>query len=251
MTVNYQHSDDIWKLDGARVVLACLFATHKPQSILDVGCGPGTWLAAALEMGITDLIGLEGVDITSEMRFVPDQYIRLQDLTTDWNVARRFDIALCLEVAEHLDACHSDELITKLTAHANTVVFAAAIPGQPGYHHVNCQWPAYWQARFNACGFACYDTFRWQIWQDTRIEPWYRQNLFIATAEPSKASHEERIRPVIHPDMLRYLTPPPDPTPGIKNGDMQTGWYFHTLVQAMAAKTRRRVSRIVRSINLR
>ena len=202
MKVDYDHSLHPWKLDSSRSVLPIVFEDKSPQSLLDVGCGPGTWLKAALEFGVGDVLGIDGVSIPDHQLFVPKGLIRQQDLTLAWNLGRVFDLALCLEVAEHLDAEWASMLIKNLTAHANMIVFSAACPGQPGYHHVNCQWPTYWQELFNREGYTCSDALRWQIWNDVRVEAWYRQNIFVAYRQPEVAGKEKRMVSVIHPEML-------------------------------------------------
>ena len=53
-------------LAGRRAVLPMLLRTTTPSSLLDVGCGIGTWLRAALELGIDDLIGMGGVEVTPD-----------------------------------------------------------------------------------------------------------------------------------------------------------------------------------------
>ena len=53
----------------------------------------------------------------------------------------RYELAVCLEVAEHLNESSADNLILQLTNLANRVLFSAAIPGQGGLHHVNEQPP--------------------------------------------------------------------------------------------------------------
>ena len=93
-------------------------------------------------------------------------------------------------------------LVTSIVDHADTVLFSAACPDQFGQHPVNCQWPKYWQDLFNGHGFACDESIRWSIWIDSRIEPWYRQNIFFARYNPENAGREKRISPVIHPDMI-------------------------------------------------
>jgi predicted RNA methylase len=45
---------------SARVVLPIIFDLIKPSSVIDVGCGVGTWLAVASELGATTVAGFEG-----------------------------------------------------------------------------------------------------------------------------------------------------------------------------------------------
>ncbi|HTA30980.1 MAG TPA: methyltransferase domain-containing protein, partial [Candidatus Cybelea sp.] len=179
-----------------------MFDEIKPGSLIDVGCGTGTWIKTAMELGVKDILGLDGVNVPPQELLIPQQHVVIQDFTQDWDLGRRFDLALCLEVGEHLDQIFASRLVRNLARHSDTVMFSAACPGQVGEHHVNCQWPAYWQKLFNDEGFFCEDSLRWKIWNDGRIEPWYRQNIFLALRDANRAGREERLRPVIHPEFL-------------------------------------------------
>jgi SAM-dependent methyltransferase len=180
MIIEYDHSSNLHTLVGPQATLPVLFANEKPLSLLDVGCGNGTWLKAAIDFGIPDVFGVDGVEVPPDKMYIPAENIRHQDLTRPWNLGRRFDAVLCLEVAEHLDSSFAPLLIDALVKHGDRIYFSAASPGQSGQHHVNCQWPAYWQRLFNEHGYVCEDNLRWLIWDDSQIEPWYRQNLFLA-----------------------------------------------------------------------
>jgi hypothetical protein len=108
-------------------------------------------------------------------------------------------------VAEHLSPSVAAEFIRSLCRHSDLVFFSAACPGQPGQHHINCQWPDYWQNLFNENGFACSDSARWLIWDKKEIEFWYRQNLFCAVRNIESVGREPRIMPVIHPDHVHSI----------------------------------------------
>lgn len=204
MAIDYDHSQNIHTLRGASAALSALLGDRAPGSLLDVGCGTGTWLRAALDHGIPDVFGVDGVALTRDRFHAPQNIYRQIDFTRPFTLSRRFDVVLCLEVAEHLPAASAEPFIQSLTHHGDTILFSAACPNQPGQHHINCQWPEYWQALFNRAGFVCEDSLRWRIWRDVRIEPWYRQNVFQARKDPS-AGTEIRIEPVIHPDMWPHM----------------------------------------------
>lgn len=119
-------------------------------------------------------------------------------------LGRSFDLALCLEVAEHLPAEAGAVLVETLTRHAPAVLFSAAIPGQGGTDHVNEAWPEVWQWHFAKAGFDCHDIIRPAIWADARIEPWYRQNLplFVRRDAGSSTGNQTVPRHLVHPDIL-------------------------------------------------
>jgi SAM-dependent methyltransferase len=216
----------------------------RPASLLDVGCGAGTWLRAAAELGISDLCGIDGVVLAPERLHVARELIRSLDLSKAFFTGRCFDILLCLEVGEHLPDNSAPILISSLVAHSDKIIFSAACPGQAGQHHINCQWPSYWQHLFNAKGFACDDLVRWQIWDDERIEPWYRQNMFVARRDGNLAGREPRIRSVIHPSLLGTMYHALDSRAFavVEGGEMPLSWYFKVAPKVMVAKIRRKTS---------
>ena len=205
MSVNYDHTKSPHTIQGASAALSYVLPNVRPASVLDVGCGIGTWLRAAAEMDVADIRGVDGVALSSNKLLFSYEYFSVVDLSKPFNLNSRYDLVLCLEVAEHLDAAASGILIASLIEHGKTILFSAACPNQPGQSHLNCQWPEYWQKLFNQHGYACDDSIRWRMWNDTRIEPWYRQNIFIAVYNPDCAGTEARIMPVVHPDMIPVM----------------------------------------------
>ena len=158
---------------------------------------------------------------------------------------RRFDVAICLEVAEHLPAQAAELLVKSLTMHADKIIFSAACPGQEGQGHINCQWPSYWQALFNKYQFRCDDSLRWRIWEEDAVEPWYRQNLFMATKDLDQAGNEQRIRCVLNPAMFAENTMPdmskirPEIINQIEQGSQPASWYLSIPFRGIIAKFRR------------
>jgi SAM-dependent methyltransferase len=246
MSIEYIHTAEVHTLAGPAEALPILFAEQKPNSLLDVGCGTGTWLKAAIDFGIPEVLGLEGVEISPDKLHVPAEKIRRVDLTCPWNLNEHFDAVICLEVAEHLDNTFAASLIDALIQHGDRIYFSAACPGQPGRHHVNCQWPAYWQHLFNERGYVCEDAMRWQIWDHSRIEPWYRQNLFLARRAVDMAGLEPRIRSVVHPDIWNRIIEESPPTfedyiHQIEQGRMSVVWNLTLPARALWAKLKRKL----------
>lgn len=78
------------------------------------------------------------------------------------------------------------------------IIFSAAIPGQGGTGHFNEQWPDYWAELFGENGFAVDSSFRFGIWDDDRIENWYRQNLMIAHPGPPTTPPLSIVHPILY-----------------------------------------------------
>lgn len=245
--IEYSHSANTHTFSGAQAACRALLGPLGASSVLDVGCGTGTWLKAAMDMGIQDVFGVDGVAIPAGELLIPKDRFRCHDLCQPWDLGRRFDAVLCLEVAEHLDAAHAPALLDAIVRHTDVVLFSAACPGQLGQHHVNCQGPDYWQALFNARGFECSDAPRWTIWNVPEIEPWYRQNLLIARRRTGTAPPEPRIPAVVHPEMLRrgafqhFQDYAAALEFRIQSGNRSFGWYLDLLFRAWTAKLRRKM----------
>lgn len=154
-------------------------------SIIDVGCGRGSWLQAATTLGATRQVGLDGEWNTSWFRDVPQVDFRPVNLGDVADVSRslagdeHFDLAICVEVVEHVSPAAGAEIIRGLARTADVVLFSAAIPGQGGTNHINEQWPSHWAAHFASHGLAAYDVVRPRIWADSQVEVWYRQNIVV------------------------------------------------------------------------
>lgn len=201
----YDYRLNTHTLAGPAEVLKRVVEAYHPRSLVDVGCGPGTWLTVAHQQGLTDIFGVDFFDNAHLFPPAIKHLFRRVDLSADWSLDRRFDVALCLEVAEHLPHESSATLVRCLTRHADTVVFSAAAPRQGGQNHINCQWPSFWQRLFNQQGYACDDRLRWLLWDRPDVEPWYRQNLFVASKVGEAPVQEPPLKSVYHPDVVSTL----------------------------------------------
>jgi SAM-dependent methyltransferase len=174
---------------SAGIVLSRLLEQYRPASILDVGCGVGTWLRAAQELGIAGLRGLDGPWVGADQLRIPaGAFERIDFEAADWPEIRAVDLAVSLEVAEHLSPEAGDRLVRYLCHSAPVVLFSAAIPNQGGEGHRNEQWQSYWAERFAREGFTPRTGLRSAVWADDRVEFWYQQNMILYVAE-SHAGH--------------------------------------------------------------
>lgn len=173
-----------WTAQAAGRILDLVLPRLPPvRSALDVGCGVGAWLAVLQEKGVADIVGVDGPWVDETLLKIPAEKFRRADLAGPLNLERQFDLALSLEVAEHLSPERAEGFVAELAGAADFVLFSAAIPFQGGYGHLNEQWPSYWADLFARRGYAVRDWVRPRLWTDTSIPVWYRENLLLFVAE--------------------------------------------------------------------
>jgi SAM-dependent methyltransferase len=199
-------------LRAARQIVPAVVSLVNPRSVVDVGCGIGTWLSVFRERGVADVLGIDGSYVQPQMLLIPGECFLARDLTKPIGLGRRFDLAMSLEVGEYLPANLADSFIDQLVGLSDIVLFSAAIPGQGGFHHINEQWQDYWRRRFEAMGYPTVDCIRHQFWQNPEVILYYSQNMFLyverrlLASRPDLQALAERgsVLPtdLVHPRML-------------------------------------------------
>lgn len=89
-------------LASAEVAIPHIVRLFDPHSIVDVGCGVGTWLSVAIRHGVTDVLGIDGPWVDGDQLLIPTERFTSRDVRQPLELDRTFDVAMCLEVAEHL-----------------------------------------------------------------------------------------------------------------------------------------------------
>jgi hypothetical protein len=182
------------------------------HSAIDVGCGIGTWLNVLKEKGVEEILGLDGTWVDQNLLVIPQSCFKSVDLSKSViSPPLRYDLAICLEVAEHLPSEHAKEFVSYLTDLSDYVLFSAAIPYQGGRNHINEQWQHYWVDLFAAKDYHVYDFIRQIIWNNNQIPSFYRQNIFLFSKH--QISYEPQSNPtdgnwglpidVVHPDFYQ------------------------------------------------
>lgn len=194
---------------SAEVVLTILFERYKPNSMLDVGCGRGTWLSVAEKMGTHVLHGIDGPWVKSDhilskgIRFTPT------NMEMELPITRKYDLAMSVEVAEHLSQARASSIVGALCKASDVVMFGAAVKGQGGENHINEQRQSYWADLFRANGYLPSDPIRPLCWNDGRVAPWYKQNTLVYVNSQRSdllkifvPSDSNTILDIIHPEMF-------------------------------------------------
>jgi len=212
-----------WTAQAASAILDIILPRiPSVHSALDIGCGVGAWLSVLKKKGISTITGLDGVWVDEALLKIPSENFCRADLSEPIHWDRRYDLAISLEVAEHLPASRAFGFVEDLTRASDFIIFSAAIPFQGGYHHVNEQWQSYWVELFKGQGYEVRDWVRPRVWDDESIPVWYRENLFLFVAQnrvselqsapdgskdtslPLDLVHPQMYLPKVDPDSIRY-----------------------------------------------
>ena len=156
-----------------------LEAVPVVNSAIDFGCGVGTWLSVLKGKGVNEIQGIDGAWVNKSLLEIPEHCFLQADLGEPVRLDRKYDLAISLEVAEHLPPEAANAFVNNLTNASDFVLFSAAIPFQGGKNHINEQWPDYWVGLFNGQGFSVLDFIRGEVWNDNNVPVWYRQNVFL------------------------------------------------------------------------
>jgi len=200
---------------SAEVILPLVLEFLPVSSVVDVGCGDGSWLDVFRKLGVEEILGIDGEYMDRNLLQIPQDRFRPADLSRPFEVERVFDLAISLEVAEHLPPESASAFVASLCGLAPAVLFSAAIPFQGGNHHLNEQWPDKWAELFGEHGYLAVDFVRKRVWQNEAVEWWYAQNtlLFVRRdlleSNASLKAEFERTSSgqlhVVHPRQYLYL----------------------------------------------
>ena len=141
---NYHHGDNesftpiLWKY---------LIERFGVRSVLDVGCGEGHSVSYFHKLGVV-AHGIDGLRVNIERANFP---IAWHDLTLG-PYYMPVDMVVCVELVEHIEEKYLNNLLDTLE-NGQIICMTHAMPGQVGYHHVNCQSDEYWINHLEARGY--------------------------------------------------------------------------------------------------
>lgn len=205
----FEHSENIYNLKSPKIIVPIIVDALNPKSVVDVGCGIGTFLHEFRNSGIQDVLGIDGpwVNRSKLEKYIDPELFLEVDLEKGFNLNKSFDLALCLEVAEHLSESSADTLVNTLVSLSDIILFSAAIPGQGGQNHLNEQWPEYWINKFKKKDYTFHDVLRPIFWNHSELYWWYRQNMFLVVRNSNenkinnfKKYYDSKINCYVHPE---------------------------------------------------
>lgn len=181
----YEEDVEIPANNSAAIISNSIIKTFNPKSVIDVGCGTGALLFQLQNDGC-QVVGLEYSE--AGLQYCRERNVRaikfnIEKDTFSFDKFGRFDVAISMEVAEHLAAIFADRYIELLTTLSSVVIFTAATPGQGGTDHVNEQPHSYWITKFQQQSFIFDEelTILWRLqWEKSgSVAGWYYRNLMI------------------------------------------------------------------------
>ena len=178
-----------------RLIVHYIMKNVQPalKSVIDYGCGAGWFLYYfKKDFGINDILGLEP---SPSAMLIADPLVRddVMPLSlTDFIIFRRnFDLAMNIEVAEHINKKFADRIVKNITRYSDLLIFSAAVPGQGGVGHVNEQPFEFWKNKICDTGFSFKEEetqkFR-QFLKKKKAKKWYYNNLAIFRKETKDAN---------------------------------------------------------------
>jgi hypothetical protein len=162
----------------------------SPKSLIDVGCAVGDLLKEFDKRKIM-CYGIEGSENVVPYLMVDKGKVFIKDLRVPLNLGLSFDLAICLEVAEHIDAECADQFVENLIGLSRRILISAAPPGQGGHGHVNCQPYNYWVYKFVKHGYLHIQSIDRRIKE--ALEPWKHKKGIKAYYD--NLLYFERIKP--------------------------------------------------------
>jgi SAM-dependent methyltransferase len=159
------------------------------KSIIDIGCGRGAWLKAFIE-NKKDIEAI-GVDGHWNRGRLMDPSIKFKECDLDYfsvsNIFNqflpKFDLAICVEVAEHLNPAASESFVREITRLSDSIIFSSAYIGQEGAGHINMRKHSDWARIFARNGFIPLDIFRPTLYGNSSVKWWYQANAFLYVSE--------------------------------------------------------------------
>jgi SAM-dependent methyltransferase len=131
-----------------------LIEIYKPKNMIDVGCGAGHSTKYFQDNGVNS-VGVEAYLPAIEVSQIKEKIIIHDYVLSEFIPDDIFDLAWCCEFVEHVEEIYLNNFMKTFTK-CKIVAMTHALPGQIGYHHVNCKSPEYWIDKFKEFGF-CYE----------------------------------------------------------------------------------------------
>ena len=182
---NFFINEDKTALKAASKIIPLLINNLKCRSVIDVGCGTAAWLYIFKKNGIREIFGLDSHKNLTSLRISQAEFLT-HNLEEKIDLDKKYDLAISLEVAEHINPKESKRFVHDLCNLSNIILFSAATPGQGGQNHINENNLEYWRYLFRENDYFPYDVIRKNFAFIKSIAPWYRYNTLLYVNDEGK-----------------------------------------------------------------
>ena len=156
-------------------VLVNFLKNSKIKTLLDLGCGPAFYVSNIAEEGIS----CEAYDGNPNTPELTNGLGQVKDLSVDFDLGKKYDFVLSLEVGEHIPQEFEDIFINNVLKHSSKYVLLSwAIPRQGGDGHFNEQPNNYIINKITALGFE-YDKELSQEFRKNAKAHWFKNTLML------------------------------------------------------------------------
>lgn len=164
---------------------------YRPASVVDYGCGIGSYLQIFKRFSSSKVLGIDGIPASATV-LNSDEYQQC-DLGGIFEFSTTAELAICVEVMEHLTDDQALQLARTISENTrNIILFSAAEVGQPGHNHINCRDLSEWLSRWENLGWYpdLYETLGVRALSTLC---WFRRNLVLLTRSPQPKLHTEAL----------------------------------------------------------
>ncbi|MBN2854200.1 class I SAM-dependent methyltransferase [Patescibacteria group bacterium] len=181
---NFFHNTIKFEADSAKAFVDIILEYFSPESIIDIGCGAGIYLFEFEKRGVKDVFGIDGSEHAKNSFLLSQDKLEIFDLAKEYQTEKKFDLCLCVEVAEHLREEDADTLVNTIIESSDLVIFTAAVPGQGprSIGHINEQPHEYWIKKFSQNNYSFLDDLTKEMrlkMQEQKVVWWIVSNLMI------------------------------------------------------------------------
>lgn len=122
------------------------------ESVADIGCGLGYSTRYFAQRGLY-VVGVEGgINAINNSVFEGNLLQNDYTISSAFDDEEEYDLIWCCEFVEHVEAQYEHNFLNDFKT-GKYVAMTFAEPGQPGFHHVNCQPQEYWVSKVENLGF--------------------------------------------------------------------------------------------------
>ena len=205
--VKYKHEEHMHNLESPNEIVPEIIKLLEPKSVVDVGCGVGTFLKAFKHHGVNDVYGVDGEWVDRDLlhKYISEDEFNACNLEEKIVLKKKYDLAISLEVAEHLSEKSAKIFVESLVSAGKVILFSAAIPLQGGQNHINEQYLSYWESLFKEHNYVLHDVIRPILWDNPKVFCWYKQNTVLFGPKEIDFKTEVQycpIRNVVHPELF-------------------------------------------------